>query len=75
MFVLKIVLNVSDCGEPGAVPYSHLLPGSNYEGNNRQYDCDTGFVLDPALDVSTMTITCQASGSWTSTSFQCLYGK
>ena len=65
-----------DCGPPPPVPLSSVIPGgSNFEGHSRQYQCDPGYALDPNTDVSSMVVTCQASGQWTESNFQCIVCK
>ena len=54
---------------------SYIDPGNTTAGSQRQYNCDIGYAPTLTSDVSSMIVTCQSSGNWTSTDFQCVTGK
>ena len=52
-----------------------MSSGSTLHGSSRQYECIPDHVTTPDSDVTSMTITCQSTGAWTATNFQCVIGE
>ena len=63
------------CGEPTAQPNAYVLGGGTTVGSARQYNCDEQYELNDASVPDTLTVTCQSSGDWTPTNFQCVVSK
>ena len=58
---------LKDCGQPSAKSYASVSSGGTTAGSQRTYSCNSGYTGNGYSS----TITCQSSGSWSSTSFAC----
>ncbi|KAK3087358.1 hypothetical protein FSP39_005018 [Pinctada imbricata] len=64
----SLVCNRKDCGNPSSKSQaSYTTSGDTLYQSTATYACDTGYVAS----TTALTITCQASGSWSTTSLVC----